>query len=120
MPDRIQRAADYARQRLDADIEVIVAAVASCRIESTSMAWSCTSGDAFGAHGYLRPSPTDLLPSARERTIPAGVAPTPLGAVARMALGDGGRHMAGGDFHDRPEAQDSLLRGKRTAGGCRV
>ncbi|MGH3783875.1 MAG: universal stress protein [Pseudonocardiaceae bacterium] len=60
VPDRIQRAADYACERLDADIEVMVAAVGELSDRFDSRDLVVHVGDAFGAHGYLQPSPTDL------------------------------------------------------------
>lgn len=108
VPDRIQRAADYARQRLDADIEVMIAAVGelSDRVDSSNLVVRV--GDAFGAHGYLQPSPTDLHLLHENGLSLLMLAPTPPGAITGTAQDDGRRHMAGGgDVDDGPGVEDS-------------
>ncbi|HEX4103006.1 MAG: universal stress protein [Pseudonocardiaceae bacterium] len=108
VPDRIQRATDYARERLDADIEVMIAAVGelSDRVDSRDLVVHV--GDAFGAHGYLQPSPTDLHLLHENGLSLLMLPPTPPGAITGTAQGDGRRHMAGGgDVDDGPGVEDS-------------
>lgn len=96
VPDQIHRAADYARQRLDTDIEVMVAAVGELcdRVDSSDLVVHV--GDAFGAHGYLQPSRTDLHLLHQNGLSLLVLPPTGPAAVAARAQGDSEQQRADG------------------------